>query len=473
MSSITDGKTGYVRGPSHATDVFGLGNEALFINNPKTKFEHFVRFNINQRGEAGEFFKKTYPGDEFKYVAALAKSVTYPNITLRTELANQYNKKRHYHTGIDYQPVTVIFHDVADGKSLDFWKMYYQYNFKNGHPEKLKVGDNIDNGVASSRSIFAADGKLQTMPLQSDFLTLDNRSNIIPNTSTHDTYGLNLHNVNTNLLSSIELIFSRAKQYEKVVLVNPTISSFAHDTFNYEDTTGLMTITMTFEYETVIYDQVRPMTSIDSSGAVSKSIARSLPLVKTPNINLKQSAVPTASNVSVGKKTQAALAEENPLAPPLTATAPSGPPTLGQRIAANVQGSFGPLGSQLSKDLVNSVKTGLKTGNFKLTPNPLDTIKTVGTNVLNNQVGIVTGALEGQATQLAINGLASVLTPVIGLASNATAFLAEGATNIAGGIAGSVTEVANSAFSSAASGVQTAVDAANSLGQSPPESPGE
>lgn len=471
MSSITAGKTGYVRGPSHAQDIFGLENDALFINNPKTKFEHFVRFNIGE-GDAKEFFDKTYPSiKEFKYVAALVKSATYPNISFKTELANQYNKKRHYYTTIEYQPITVVFHDVADGKSLKFWKMYYQYHFKNGQHNKTKVGDTADD---VNRPVFGNDGKLQNMPRQSDFIEKDGM--IVNDSATHDMYGLNLHNVNSNLLSSIELFFARGEKYERVVIVNPTISSFAHDTFSYEDTTGLMQITMTFEYETVIYDQLRTKPTLgsdntDGVATLSKSTVRSLPNITTPTVNTSDSAVPSTSNVSVGGKTAAENQLENPAK---ISNAPSGPPTLGQQIAANVQGSFGSLGKQLSSDLINSVKTGFKTGNFKLTPNPLDTVKSVGKNVLTSQANNVVNTLGTQMAVNAIGGLASALNPIVGLASNATAFVSEGATDIANGITGSVNDVANSAFSSAASGVSSLVDAANNIGQSPetpPETP--
>src|SRR5262249_40613553 len=45
---------------------------------------------------------------------------------------NQYNRKRLSQTKIMNEPVKIVFHDVADGKTLKFWEMYYRYYFQDG-----------------------------------------------------------------------------------------------------------------------------------------------------------------------------------------------------------------------------------------------------------------------------------------------------------------------------------------------------
>jgi hypothetical protein len=409
MSSITNGRTGFLRGPDHAKDVFGLGNEALFINNPKTKFEHFVKFNITEDEEVKKFHNEAFTSKDFSYVAALAKSVQYPNIQFESEVANQYNKKRHYYRTIQYDPITIVLHDVADGKTLDFWKMYYNYYFKNGHHNKAKVGGSISN---PGNSVIGTGGKLSTVS-QSDFSPISD--SIVTNSNEHDAYGLNLHNAQSELLSSIEIIFARGKKFEKVVLINPKISAFSHDTFSYEDTSGLMEITLTFVYETVIYDKIRSFSSIGTS--LSASEPRRLK-IKPPNINVKSNKSPQSSSTSVGKSLTELTASATPKIP---SAAPPGPPTLGQKIAANVQKSFGPLSKKISSDLIKNVKQGVKTGNFVLSPNPADTVRQTAKNVGRNQSNIVIGTAEKSATSIATERFNEAIKPSVDKAANASA----------------------------------------------------
>lgn len=373
-SSRLDNTNGFLRGPDHAKSTFGLDNTNLYINNPKTKFEHFVRFNISKETVPAEYFK-TYFDDakDLDNIMALVKSASYPNIKLNMTKANQYNQRRHYYTSIDYDPISVTMHDVADGKTMRFWHMYYTYYFKNG---QYKTDD---------KNFLTDQGRLQSLPNGSAFNNID--STIKPDSSEHDGYGLNVKGANDSLFSSIEIFFSRAKTYQKVILINPKIIAFTHDNVDYQDTTGLMEINFEIDYETVIYDEdPRELTnSNDFKPPIeSTTFDGGLP----PTQPGKSKKVPEESHQVTDDKDLSRGQEQQSTETPTFFSELGN--RAGKLIGKNVQSSLGNLQTAIGDNLQDNIVNSIKTGKLDFKPDPVESAKRiVGQGIANSRSGLL------------------------------------------------------------------------------------
>lgn len=182
-------------------------------------------------------------------------------------------------SNITFEPVKMVFHDVADGKTLKFWDMYQRYYFGDGNePGKndakqtqqkngtysvesfLKnitpaLNPNIANLPASVKQLFqstAPNGSAMPTNTLGEKAAL---SNIISNTLDNHNFGYNLQSVNNvkNLIQSIDIYQVHGGRFNQVTLVNPRISAFTHDTLNYAESSKTLELTFTFEYEYAYY----------------------------------------------------------------------------------------------------------------------------------------------------------------------------------------------------------------------------
>ena len=55
------------------------------------------------------------------------KSVDGPKVNFQYDTLNQYNRKRYHHNRINYNPVTITFHDDSSDVIRNLWYAYYAY----------------------------------------------------------------------------------------------------------------------------------------------------------------------------------------------------------------------------------------------------------------------------------------------------------------------------------------------------------
>jgi len=187
-----------LRDPQHAARAFVDGDFALA---PKLKFQHHVV--ISTLGGANA------------QLSLLAKTVELPKFQVTTEVANQYNKKNVIMTGITYQPITIKLYDDNSGVARALFEKYYSYTFS-------------DHGAAKA-GLY---GKSLMQPFTS--YGLEN-SPIIP------------------FVNYIKIHTFAKRRWLGFELVNPTIVSWSHDTFNWTDTAPAE-YTMSIAYDAVKYD---------------------------------------------------------------------------------------------------------------------------------------------------------------------------------------------------------------------------
>ena len=270
-SANNGGKFYYEKSSRHASYNFNQSGQSLFVNQPRFPFEYYININLNNVTTATTFISEFFLPDDLKQIMPLVKTVDMPAFKIETTPLNQYNRKRLSQTKIAFEPVKMVFHDVADGKTLKFWDMYYRYYFADG----IEPGMNYDKpipqiggtyyteptGAAGGQSTadFAATDP-RRLDLASGSATNTNGDkkalqNIVSDTLDNHNFGFNLPTVQNvrNLIQSIDIYQVHGGRFKPVTLVNPRISAFTHDVLNYASSDKTLEMTFVFEYEYAFY----------------------------------------------------------------------------------------------------------------------------------------------------------------------------------------------------------------------------
>ena len=215
--------TVYLRDFRHAAKIFLPNRQA---NAPKVKFLFHVYFEINEQAY------KPPTGDNF---GILVKSVKLPSFKFDTETLNQYNRKRIVQTKIKYDPIDVVFHDDNQSQMTAMWNAYYQYNYA----DSINPADVL--GVAGAGAKYQA------------------RNLYNPSIAGDESYGYRGGSTQDDgtkvpFFKDITVFGFWQQNFLAYTLINPIITSFAHDTYDYAEGGGTMSNTMTIDYETVTYN---------------------------------------------------------------------------------------------------------------------------------------------------------------------------------------------------------------------------
>lgn len=263
QSYILKGFTGDegVRDYEHAAKTF-LTNGYEFA--PRHKYLFHVYFTINTTFVPA---LRTAFGDnqEIATIGLMVKNVQLPNFNISVEQMNQYNRKRLVQTKIDYQPVQFEFHDDGGDLIRDFWYSYYSYYYKdpsqkydNLAPTNGSLGPLI--GTPNGFSYGARD-------IYDNTRTVNDWGYIGESyTDGADTYGVGKSGKQP-FFKDIRIYGFNQHKWASYVLINPLITEWQHDTYDYSQSNGTMSNRMTIRYETVKYGtgaigDVRPDTNV-------------------------------------------------------------------------------------------------------------------------------------------------------------------------------------------------------------------
>lgn len=223
----------------------------LYIDNnmrlaPKFKFLYHVVFNVNPF--ALEVSPLLQSIDKLE-LNILARSADLPRYNLQTETLNQYNRKKVIHTGIQYTPVNIEFHDDNAGITTLFWESYLRYYYADSNYTER----NADNTPKISYDAFAKS------------LNGINSSYGASEIQTYK-YGLDRANKKQSFFSSIQIFQMHPQDvkstYTSFTLVNPYITNFDHDNMSQEGSEFSVN-RLTLAYESVQYN--RGFTKIGTS----------------------------------------------------------------------------------------------------------------------------------------------------------------------------------------------------------------
>lgn len=198
---------------------------------PRPKFLFFVKFGISKSAIESNLrgFRGTPAYSNIKDgVIFQIKQIDKPKFNIRTETMHQYNKKRVIQTNIEYNPMTINFHDDIGDKVLRFWSDYYEYYYGDG-------------------------GRTQITDWKYDVTDRD-----FFNGSTNEGWGYRGNFVggssNMHFLEYIQLYQFYGSIVTSMKFVRPLITIFDHDNSDYAEGREGTGIRISFDYEGVIYE---------------------------------------------------------------------------------------------------------------------------------------------------------------------------------------------------------------------------
>ena len=234
---------------AHASKTFRSNAYEL---SPRYKFLFHVFFNIN----TGQIpaLQNVFGNGDVASVGLMVKTVQLPTYTVAVDTLNQYNRKRLVQSKIDYNPVQVVFNDDQGDLIRNMWYNYFSYYYKD--PSQQYNGNPVTNGTI---------GALQTLQSGFGYNTRDTYSGdrqvndwgYVGESYTDGTRntGAGLEGGKPPFFKDITIYGLSQKRHVSYTLINPMITNWDHDTYDYAQGGGVMTNTMTIRYETVKYGQ--------------------------------------------------------------------------------------------------------------------------------------------------------------------------------------------------------------------------
>ena len=203
----------------HASRLYVDGNLKLA---PKSKFLYHTYFQLDP------IVRSILPELKDKHnleIGMLVKSADLPRFTSNVETRNKYNRKKNVQTGIQYEPITITFHDDNYGVTTALLEAYYRYYFADagygrtpGAFNKAGTGDNTYMGAGRNQY----------------------------------KYGLD-NNISVPFFQNIQISQLAKRTYTTYKLINPIITNWQHDTVDNSDQSTPMQNTITVAYEAVHY----------------------------------------------------------------------------------------------------------------------------------------------------------------------------------------------------------------------------
>ena len=245
----------YVRDYSHASKTFRSNG---YENSPRFKFNFHVYFNINTTQIPA--LRNAFSQDQ-STIGILVKNIELPKFQIEVETLNQYNRKRLVQKKINYEPVKAVFHDDGGDLIRTMWYNYYSYYYKDPSqtyyaPQSIAgaMGVNANRTAGfnyNDRNIYAKD------QLISDWGYIGESYND----------GTNSAGGKPAFFRDISIYGFNQHKFVQYVLINPMITDWNHDQYDYAQDGGVMENTMTIAYETVKYYSggiggVRPDTNV-------------------------------------------------------------------------------------------------------------------------------------------------------------------------------------------------------------------
>ena len=239
--------TNSLRDYTHASKTFRTNAYEL---KPRFKFLFHVQFTLNvediQKMSNATIFSPT----QISTMSLAVKTVDLPKYNIDVATLNQYNRKRLVQTKINYEPVNITFHDDGGDNIREMWYQYYSYYYK----------DPAQQYVSNAPTSYGTVGNIQTKQNGFSYNSRDIYSqNRVGSVSDWGYIGENFMDGTSSasgkppFFKDIQIIGFDQHKYARYILINPLITNWNHDTYDYSQGNGTMQHTMTIRYETVKY----------------------------------------------------------------------------------------------------------------------------------------------------------------------------------------------------------------------------
>ncbi len=231
-----------LRDYTHASRTFTTNAYEL---KPRYKFLFHVSFSINT-GEI-PYLRGVFGSSDVSELSLLVKTVDLPKYSIQTQTMNQYNRKRIVQTKLEYQPITLTFHDDGGDNARRLWYYYFSYYYKD--PTQQYLSPNVTNGSLGASANRATGFGYPRNDIYSDTLQVKDWGY----SGETWTDGTSSSGGKPAFFKDIRIFGLDQRKFAEYVLINPVIKSWNHDTYDYSQGSGIMQHSMTLEYETVKY----------------------------------------------------------------------------------------------------------------------------------------------------------------------------------------------------------------------------
>jgi len=242
-----------LRDYTHASKTFVGGNYNLL---PRNKFLFYVYFNVNLNIPA---LANLFSGGKLSQVGILVKTAQLPSYEIDVATMNQYNRKRLVQTKINYNPAQIVFNDDTSDLIRNMWYQYYQYYYsdptyqygntpaQSGVLGQLATPLPVIGGNYNVSDVYAPNRPVEHWGLSGQGYTNPTLTTLASSLLTGPASG------QQPFFNDITIYGMSQKTFAQYTMINPLITSWNHDTYDYSQGNQVMTHAMTIKYETVKY----------------------------------------------------------------------------------------------------------------------------------------------------------------------------------------------------------------------------
>jgi hypothetical protein len=181
----------------------------------------------------------------------MVKTTDVPSYQITNETLNQYNRKRIIQTKINYQPVTITLHDDQSDLIRNLWYNYYTYYYKDSTYGYNNVP--AQHGTSGKNAVMQNGFGYNTVDTYGARQNTDwgyigeGYADSSPGTASGNNNG------KPRFFNDITIYGLAQKRYASYTLINPIITDWKSDQYDYSQGAGTMSHTLTVAYETVKY----------------------------------------------------------------------------------------------------------------------------------------------------------------------------------------------------------------------------
>lgn len=236
-----------LRDYTHASRTFRTNAYEL---KPRYKFLFHVSFTLNV--EEIPALKGVFDLNQINAMSLSVKTVDLPKFSIQNETLNQYNRKRVVQTRIDYDPITITLHDDAGDNIRRLWYYYYTYYYKDAAQQYLSP--NNTNGSMGALATRQAGFGYNARDIYNDNRVGQiNDWGYVGETWTDGLTSQFNSGGKPPFFRDIRIYGMDQHKYAQYILINPLITNWSHDQYDYAQGNGMMQNSMTVKYETVKY----------------------------------------------------------------------------------------------------------------------------------------------------------------------------------------------------------------------------
>jgi hypothetical protein len=210
---------------AHASRVFVQNTQEKA---PKQKFLFHVHFSINK------IFLPQGNDKASPNFGILVKNCELPKFKMDTNVLNQYNRKKIVQTRVQYDPISVEFHDDGASAVSSLWYSYYTYMISDGLNGLNQKTHNI---LLNKRNTYSTNTDFTNWGLSGGQSLTDGQ----------------VDDEKAPFFNYISVFGFNQKRFVEYRLVNPVIDAFSHDSYDYGASNGTMSNRMSIQYEAVQY----------------------------------------------------------------------------------------------------------------------------------------------------------------------------------------------------------------------------